>query len=144
MSSPPQNPAVAIPRGTLLAIFWTTVSYLIISATIGTACLWKKLYFRTSLFYLYEISLQASLVTAFCTCKVSKPLLLQFLPEQPFPPPFIITHTARCAQYPNNCCFMQQLPDRTVSSCRRPKKATLKFVFVSSQDPAWCGMRLAF
>lgn len=32
----PQNPAVAIPRGTLMAIFWTTVSYLIISATIGT------------------------------------------------------------------------------------------------------------
>uniref|UniRef100_A0A669DQR7 Solute carrier family 12 member 3 n=1 Tax=Oreochromis niloticus TaxID=8128 RepID=A0A669DQR7_ORENI len=31
-----KNPAVAIPRGTLLAIFWTTVSYLIISATIGS------------------------------------------------------------------------------------------------------------
>ncbi|TNN00825.1 hypothetical protein fugu_012071 [Takifugu bimaculatus] len=32
-----KNPAVAIPRGTLLAIFFTTVSYIIISATIG-AC----------------------------------------------------------------------------------------------------------
>uniref|UniRef100_A0AAQ5Y3Z5 Solute carrier family 12 member 3 n=1 Tax=Amphiprion ocellaris TaxID=80972 RepID=A0AAQ5Y3Z5_AMPOC len=32
-----KNPTVAIPRGTLMAIFWTTVSYLIISATIG-AC----------------------------------------------------------------------------------------------------------
>ncbi|XP_069018545.1 solute carrier family 12 member 3 isoform X1 [Embiotoca jacksoni] len=31
-----KNPAVAIPRGTLLAIFWTTVSYIIISATIGS------------------------------------------------------------------------------------------------------------
>ncbi|XP_030587104.1 solute carrier family 12 member 3 [Archocentrus centrarchus] len=31
-----KNPAVAIPRGTLLAIFWTTTSYLIISATIGS------------------------------------------------------------------------------------------------------------
>ncbi|XP_005748346.1 solute carrier family 12 member 3 [Pundamilia nyererei] len=31
-----KNPAVAIPRGTLLAIFWTTISYLIISATIGS------------------------------------------------------------------------------------------------------------
>ncbi|RVE71412.1 hypothetical protein OJAV_G00051510 [Oryzias javanicus] len=30
-----KNPAVAIPRGTLLAIFWTTFSYLVISATIG-------------------------------------------------------------------------------------------------------------
>ncbi|CAI5781881.1 solute carrier family 12 member 3 isoform X1 [Podarcis lilfordi] len=32
-----KDPAVAIPKGTLMAIFWTTVSYLIISATIG-AC----------------------------------------------------------------------------------------------------------
>ncbi|TKS72958.1 Solute carrier family 12 member 3 [Collichthys lucidus] len=32
-----KNPAVAIPRGTLMAIFWTTFSYIIISATIG-AC----------------------------------------------------------------------------------------------------------
>uniref|UniRef100_A0A8D3DXL9 Solute carrier family 12 member 3 n=1 Tax=Scophthalmus maximus TaxID=52904 RepID=A0A8D3DXL9_SCOMX len=32
-----RNPTVAIPRGTLMAIFWTTISYLIISATIG-AC----------------------------------------------------------------------------------------------------------
>ncbi|XP_034033070.1 solute carrier family 12 member 3 [Thalassophryne amazonica] len=32
-----KNPTVAIPRGTLMAIFWTTVSYLIIAATIG-AC----------------------------------------------------------------------------------------------------------
>uniref|UniRef100_A0AAQ4RP86 Solute carrier family 12 member 3 n=1 Tax=Gasterosteus aculeatus aculeatus TaxID=481459 RepID=A0AAQ4RP86_GASAC len=32
-----KNPAVAIPKGTLMAIFWTTISYLIISATIG-AC----------------------------------------------------------------------------------------------------------
>uniref|UniRef100_A0A8C5ECT1 Solute carrier family 12 member 3 n=1 Tax=Gouania willdenowi TaxID=441366 RepID=A0A8C5ECT1_GOUWI len=32
-----KNPGVAIPRGTLMAIFWTTISYLIISATIG-AC----------------------------------------------------------------------------------------------------------
>lgn len=31
----PQDPAVAIPKGTLMAIFWTTVSYLAISATIG-------------------------------------------------------------------------------------------------------------
>uniref|UniRef100_W5MMC0 Solute carrier family 12 member 3 n=1 Tax=Lepisosteus oculatus TaxID=7918 RepID=W5MMC0_LEPOC len=31
-----KDPAVAIPRGTLLAIFWTTMSYLIISATIGS------------------------------------------------------------------------------------------------------------
>uniref|UniRef100_A0A8D3BW62 Solute carrier family 12 member 3 n=1 Tax=Scophthalmus maximus TaxID=52904 RepID=A0A8D3BW62_SCOMX len=31
-----RNPTVAIPRGTLMAIFWTTISYLIISATIGT------------------------------------------------------------------------------------------------------------
>lgn len=34
-----QNPTVAIPRGTLMAIFWTTLSYIIISATIGTECL---------------------------------------------------------------------------------------------------------
>nr|XP_025967910.1 solute carrier family 12 member 3 isoform X3 [Dromaius novaehollandiae] len=32
-----KDPAVAIPKGTLMAIFWTTVSYLVISATIG-AC----------------------------------------------------------------------------------------------------------
>lgn len=31
----PQDPAIAIPKGTLMAIFWTTVSYLVISATIG-------------------------------------------------------------------------------------------------------------
>ncbi|XP_066569608.1 solute carrier family 12 member 3 [Amia ocellicauda] len=31
-----KDPAVAIPRGTMLAIFWTTISYLIISATIGS------------------------------------------------------------------------------------------------------------
>ncbi|XP_034770356.1 solute carrier family 12 member 3-like [Acipenser ruthenus] len=31
-----KDPAVAIPRGTLMAIFWTTVSYLAISATIGS------------------------------------------------------------------------------------------------------------
>uniref|UniRef100_A0A7N6AZX5 Solute carrier family 12 member 3 n=1 Tax=Anabas testudineus TaxID=64144 RepID=A0A7N6AZX5_ANATE len=31
-----KNPTVAIPRGTLMAIFWTTISYLIISATIGS------------------------------------------------------------------------------------------------------------
>ncbi|XP_039988108.1 solute carrier family 12 member 3 [Xiphias gladius] len=31
-----KNPTVAIPRGTLMAISWTTVSYLIISATIGS------------------------------------------------------------------------------------------------------------
>ncbi|XP_056334409.1 solute carrier family 12 member 3 [Danio aesculapii] len=31
-----KDPNVAIPRGTMLAIFWTTVSYLIISATIGS------------------------------------------------------------------------------------------------------------
>uniref|UniRef100_A0A8C2WLC2 Solute carrier family 12 member 3 n=1 Tax=Cyclopterus lumpus TaxID=8103 RepID=A0A8C2WLC2_CYCLU len=30
-----KNPTVAIPRGTLMAIFWTTISYLIISATIA-------------------------------------------------------------------------------------------------------------
>ncbi|XP_075898654.1 solute carrier family 12 member 3 [Nelusetta ayraudi] len=33
-----KNPAVAIPRGTLMAIFWTTISYIIITATVG-ACL---------------------------------------------------------------------------------------------------------
>uniref|UniRef100_A0A8C7RR56 Solute carrier family 12 member 3 n=1 Tax=Oncorhynchus mykiss TaxID=8022 RepID=A0A8C7RR56_ONCMY len=33
-----KDPTVAIPRGTLMAIFWTTLSYLIIAATIG-ACL---------------------------------------------------------------------------------------------------------
>uniref|UniRef100_A0A665T1V8 Solute carrier family 12 member 3 n=1 Tax=Echeneis naucrates TaxID=173247 RepID=A0A665T1V8_ECHNA len=32
-----KNPTVAIPRGTLIAIFWTTLSYIVISATIG-AC----------------------------------------------------------------------------------------------------------
>ncbi|NWX92038.1 S12A3 protein, partial [Nothoprocta pentlandii] len=32
-----KDPAVAIPKGTLMAIFWTTMSYLVISATIG-AC----------------------------------------------------------------------------------------------------------
>nr|XP_061813086.1 solute carrier family 12 member 3-like [Nerophis lumbriciformis] len=31
-----KDPAVAIPRGTLMAIFWTTLSYLIIAATIGS------------------------------------------------------------------------------------------------------------
>ncbi|XP_018410915.1 PREDICTED: solute carrier family 12 member 3 isoform X1 [Nanorana parkeri] len=31
-----KDPAVAIPKGTLMSIFWTTVSYLIISATIGS------------------------------------------------------------------------------------------------------------
>uniref|UniRef100_A0A3Q3XMT6 Uncharacterized protein n=1 Tax=Mola mola TaxID=94237 RepID=A0A3Q3XMT6_MOLML len=31
-----KNPALAIPRGTLIAIFWTTISYVIISATIGS------------------------------------------------------------------------------------------------------------
>ncbi|XP_029993122.1 solute carrier family 12 member 3 [Sphaeramia orbicularis] len=31
-----KNPTVAIPRGTLMAIFWTTISYLIITATIGS------------------------------------------------------------------------------------------------------------
>ncbi|XP_029437368.1 solute carrier family 12 member 3-like [Rhinatrema bivittatum] len=31
-----KDPAVAIPKGTLLAIFWTTISYLAISATIGS------------------------------------------------------------------------------------------------------------
>lgn len=34
-----KNPTVAIPRGTLLAIFFTTLSYLIISATIGSCVL---------------------------------------------------------------------------------------------------------
>ncbi|KYO27021.1 hypothetical protein Y1Q_0018190 [Alligator mississippiensis] len=33
-----QDPAVAIPKGTLMTIFWTTISYLAISATIG-ACI---------------------------------------------------------------------------------------------------------
>ncbi|XP_062465213.1 solute carrier family 12 member 3 isoform X1 [Pezoporus occidentalis] len=32
-----KDPAVAIPKGTLMAIFWTTLSYLVLSATIG-AC----------------------------------------------------------------------------------------------------------
>uniref|UniRef100_A0A3Q2R2Y0 Solute carrier family 12 member 3 n=1 Tax=Fundulus heteroclitus TaxID=8078 RepID=A0A3Q2R2Y0_FUNHE len=31
-----KNPAVAIPRGTLMAIFFTTMSYLIITATVGS------------------------------------------------------------------------------------------------------------
>ncbi|XP_051953113.1 solute carrier family 12 member 3-like [Xyrauchen texanus] len=31
-----KDPNIAIPRGTMLAIFWTTLSYLIISATIGS------------------------------------------------------------------------------------------------------------
>ncbi|XP_061532471.1 solute carrier family 12 member 3 isoform X1 [Phycodurus eques] len=31
-----KDPTVAIPRGTLMAIFWTTLSYLVISATIGS------------------------------------------------------------------------------------------------------------
>ncbi len=30
-----QEPEIAIPRGTLMAIFWTTVSYLAISSTVG-------------------------------------------------------------------------------------------------------------
>ena len=30
-----QDPATAIPKGTLMAIFWTTVSYLVISVTVG-------------------------------------------------------------------------------------------------------------
>ncbi|CAJ0955255.1 unnamed protein product [Ranitomeya imitator] len=34
-----KDPAVAIPKGTLMAIFWTTVSYLAISATIGSCVL---------------------------------------------------------------------------------------------------------
>ncbi|KFO73401.1 Solute carrier family 12 member 3, partial [Cuculus canorus] len=31
-----KDPAVAIPKGTLMAIFWTTMSYLVLSATIGS------------------------------------------------------------------------------------------------------------
>ncbi|XP_019065283.1 solute carrier family 12 member 3 isoform X2 [Fukomys damarensis] len=31
-----KDPAIAIPKGTLMAIFWTTISYLAISATIGS------------------------------------------------------------------------------------------------------------
>ncbi|XP_038597036.1 solute carrier family 12 member 3-like [Tachyglossus aculeatus] len=31
-----KDPATAIPKGTLLAIFWTTLSYLVVSATIGS------------------------------------------------------------------------------------------------------------
>ncbi|XP_073410926.1 solute carrier family 12 member 3-like [Dendrobates tinctorius] len=34
-----KDPAVAIPKGTLMAIFWTTISYLAISATIGSCVL---------------------------------------------------------------------------------------------------------
>ncbi|XP_068106554.1 solute carrier family 12 member 3-like [Hyperolius riggenbachi] len=34
-----KDPAVAIPKGTLMSIFWTTVSYLAISATIGSCVL---------------------------------------------------------------------------------------------------------
>ncbi|KAE8633898.1 hypothetical protein XENTR_v10002129 [Xenopus tropicalis] len=34
-----KDPAVAIPKGTLLSIFWTTISYLAISATIGSCVL---------------------------------------------------------------------------------------------------------
>ncbi|KAJ7312146.1 hypothetical protein JRQ81_006490 [Phrynocephalus forsythii] len=31
-----KDPAIAIPKGTLVAIFWTTISYLVLSATIGS------------------------------------------------------------------------------------------------------------
>ncbi|KAJ8335578.1 hypothetical protein SKAU_G00389200 [Synaphobranchus kaupii] len=31
-----KDPAIAIPRGTMMAIFWTTISYLLICATIGS------------------------------------------------------------------------------------------------------------
>ncbi|KAM3936732.1 solute carrier family 12 member 3-like [Leptodactylus fuscus] len=34
-----KDPAVAIPKGTLMAIFWTTLSYLALSATIGSCVL---------------------------------------------------------------------------------------------------------
>ncbi|XP_035272502.1 solute carrier family 12 member 3 [Anguilla anguilla] len=34
-----RDPAVAIPRGTLMAIFWTTMSYLLISSTIASCVL---------------------------------------------------------------------------------------------------------
>ncbi|POI29154.1 hypothetical protein CIB84_007096 [Bambusicola thoracicus] len=34
-----KDPALAIPKGTLMAIFWTTVSYLVLSATIGACVL---------------------------------------------------------------------------------------------------------
>lgn len=46
--SPSQNPTVAIPRGTLMAIFLTTISYIIITATIGTVCFFcqTSLYLR--------------------------------------------------------------------------------------------------
>lgn len=44
LSSPSQNPTVAIPRGTLMAIFWTTISYIIISATIGTMSSTKSVF----------------------------------------------------------------------------------------------------
>ncbi len=30
-----QDPSGGIPKGTLLAIFWTTLSYLLISVTVG-------------------------------------------------------------------------------------------------------------
>uniref|UniRef100_A0A8C2Z3H2 Solute carrier family 12 member 10, tandem duplicate 1 n=1 Tax=Cyclopterus lumpus TaxID=8103 RepID=A0A8C2Z3H2_CYCLU len=34
-----QDPATAIPKGTLMAIFWTTVSYLVIPVTVGSCVL---------------------------------------------------------------------------------------------------------
>lgn len=35
MLIPFQDPATAIPKGTLMAIFWTTISYLVLAVTVG-------------------------------------------------------------------------------------------------------------
>ena len=44
-----QDPATAIPKGTLVAIFWTTLSYLIITVTVG------KLIILTSFIFVYTV-----------------------------------------------------------------------------------------
>lgn len=37
-----QDPEIAIPKGTLMAIFWTTMSYLAISVTVGECFMMKR------------------------------------------------------------------------------------------------------
>lgn len=46
-----QDPATAIPKGTLMAIFWTTISYLVISVTVG-----KLLVIQAFIFYLNSLT----------------------------------------------------------------------------------------
>lgn len=62
-----QNPTVAIPRGTLMAIFWTTVSYLIISATIGKAQATPKTCISSTVLGLIKISLWSCDMNVFLT-----------------------------------------------------------------------------